>query len=209
MDKATFTTKQLAELLIPGMPKTAEGWRGIALAEKWDCFEQPGRGRGGVKREYVPPPELLELIRRHMRGEVVTEEEVNRARAIRSVAFRKAPAGLADYQQAPGRDQRTQAASAPDADERLAASAAQAFEPSAKTLPEFPVALALALGRAIQSGGWAPPDLPLEKCDHIVRQALAAIGLTFTAQQQSALLRSEAGLDAALRVAFEVLRQEW
>lgn len=91
LDKATFTTKQLAELLIPGMPKTAEGWRGLALAEKWDCFEQPGRGRGGVKREYVPPPKLLELIRRHMRGEVVTEEEVSRARSVRSAGLQHAP----------------------------------------------------------------------------------------------------------------------
>lgn len=152
-----------------------------------------------MKREFVPPPEMLELIRRHVRGEAVTGEEVNRARAIRS----------AEFQQAPGRAQRTQTATALDADGHRSASAASSLEQSPKTLSEFPVALALALGRAIQSGGWAPPDLPLEKCDQIVKQALAAIGLTFTAQQQSILLRSEAGLDAALRVAFEVLRQEW
>jgi hypothetical protein len=90
------------------MPKTAEGWRGLALAEKWDCFEQPGRGRGGVKREYVPPLELLELIRRHMRGEAVTEEEVSRARAVRSAGF----------QHAPGRSARTEAATAINADGR-------------------------------------------------------------------------------------------
>lgn len=67
-----------------------------------------------MKREYVPPPELLELIRRHMRGEDVTEEEVSRTRAIRSAGF----------QQAPGRGTRVRAANVIDAEECHSASAA-------------------------------------------------------------------------------------
>jgi hypothetical protein len=36
-----------------------------------------------VKRKYTPPDPLLGLIRRHLRGEVVTEEEVLQARVLR------------------------------------------------------------------------------------------------------------------------------
>ena len=120
-----FSCSELSAIKLPGAALTDRGWRKVVEREGWQFREVHAKGgKAGVKREYVPPPELLKLIRRHMRGEVVTEEEVNRARAIRSVAFRKAPAGLTDYQQAPGRGQRVGAASVIDADEPHSASAA-------------------------------------------------------------------------------------
>ncbi|ENO91980.1 hypothetical protein C662_14256 [Thauera sp. 28] len=120
-----FSCSELSAIKLPGAALTDRGWRKVVEREGWQFREVHAKGgKAGVKREYVPPPELLKLIRRHMRGEVVTEEEVNRARAIRSVAFRKAPAGLADYQQAPGRGQRAGAPNVIDADERHSASAA-------------------------------------------------------------------------------------
>lgn len=82
------------------------------MAEEWESLERPGRGRGGVKHEYFPPPELLELIRRHMRGEVVTEEEVARARAA--------------FPQAIGRMKRTRGASVANTNERHLAAATPA-----------------------------------------------------------------------------------
>lgn len=124
MEKEAFSAGDLAKVRLPGLPKTARALLDLMKSQEWPFVELRSAGRGGVKREYSPPPELLELIRRHMRGEDVTEEEVSRARAIRSVAFRKPPAGLADYQQAPGRGQREGAPNVIDADERHSASAA-------------------------------------------------------------------------------------
>ena len=104
-----FSCSELSELKLPGATLTDRGWRKVVERESWPFREVHAKGgKSGIKREYTPPPELLELIRRHMRGEVVTEEEVSRARAVRS-------AGL---QHAPGRGARTGAATAIDADGR-------------------------------------------------------------------------------------------
>lgn len=81
MENHAFTTKQLAELGLPGLPASAEGWRGIALAEGWKYNEYPGRGRGGVRRKFIPPPGLLDVIHRKIRGEQVTKEEIEAVRA--------------------------------------------------------------------------------------------------------------------------------
>ena len=119
MEKEAFSAGDLAKVRLPGLPGTARALLDLMKSQGWPFVELRSAGRGGVKREYTPPPELLELIRRHMRGEVVTEEEVSRARAIR-----KAPAGIAEFQQAPGRGQRVGAASVIEADEPHSASAA-------------------------------------------------------------------------------------
>lgn len=70
--------------------------------------------------------------------------------------------------------------------------------------PALPVALALALGRAMKPGGWAPEGLKLEECEAIVAQALGSIQSSFPPEQQRLLLQSNGGLDAAVRIAYEV-----
>lgn len=83
MKETAFSTQVLARLGLPGMPTSSEGWRTIAINEGWPYQEYPGRGRGGMRREYTPPPRLLELIQRQQRGEAVTEDEVRAARVRR------------------------------------------------------------------------------------------------------------------------------
>lgn len=108
MEKEAFSASDLAKVRLPGLPGTARALLDLMKSQGWPFVELRSAGRGGFKREYAPPPELLELIRRHLRGEAVTEEEVNRARAVRSVGL---PHG-------PGRGARTGAATAIDADGR-------------------------------------------------------------------------------------------
>lgn len=187
LELGRFTCLELSAVGLPGMPTTEQGWGKLVARELWQFVEVHAKGgKKGVKREYTPPPALLELIRRHLRGEPVTEEEVRRARGGRLL------------EQAPGH-----ARPAADGGHDLPEP-----EPSGKTLPELPVALAMALGRVIQAGGWVPLGLPLEQCDQIVKQALTVIGRSLTLRQQAALLKNEAALDAALQLSFAVIHVE-
>lgn len=67
---------------MPGFPTTEQGWGKVVAREKWPWIEvQAKGGKNGVKRVYAPPPALLDVIRRHSKGEVVTEAVVAAARA--------------------------------------------------------------------------------------------------------------------------------
>lgn len=57
-----FTTKALADLKLPGYPSTSQGWDKRVKMQGWEFIETQGRGRGGKRREYVPPPEIMALI---------------------------------------------------------------------------------------------------------------------------------------------------
>lgn len=59
-----FSADDLAALRVPGLPGTGKSIREKAQAEGWRYREVPGRGgRGGVKREYAPSAEVLELVK--------------------------------------------------------------------------------------------------------------------------------------------------
>ena len=64
MRKTHYTCRELAALKLPGYPTTDEGWRLTVTREGWPCFEHKGRGRGGIRREYAPPPRVAKLIER-------------------------------------------------------------------------------------------------------------------------------------------------
>lgn len=115
-----FTCLELSSIGLPGLPSSEQGWGKLVARESWEFVEVPAKGgKRGTKREYFPPPELFELMRRHLRGEVVTEDEVRRARTIR-----KAPSGRGAFHQTPGRGRRAPAATAVDADQSNPVSAA-------------------------------------------------------------------------------------
>ena len=65
-----FTTKELAGMGLPGYPGTPQGWDKLVKLKGWEFTEGHGRGRGGVRREYMPPPEILTLIEARQRGEL-------------------------------------------------------------------------------------------------------------------------------------------
>jgi hypothetical protein len=81
--KRSFSADELAEIKLPGLPGTPRALRDLAKAGDWPSIAVRSRGKGGLKYEYEPPPALLEAIRKHLRGEVVTLGEVAAARAVR------------------------------------------------------------------------------------------------------------------------------
>lgn len=71
-----FTTKQLADLALPGCPKTSQGWDKRVKNEGWGFAVIRGRGRSGERREYIPPPDIATLIDKHQRGELPADAAV-------------------------------------------------------------------------------------------------------------------------------------
>lgn len=62
MRKTHYTCRELAELKLPELPGTDRGWRALVEREAWEFIEHKSRGRGGVRREYAPPPRIAALI---------------------------------------------------------------------------------------------------------------------------------------------------
>jgi hypothetical protein len=82
LELGRFSCLELARMRMPGFPTTEQGWGKVVAREKWPWIEvQAKGGKNGVKRVYTPPPALLDVIRRHSSGEVVTEAVVAAARA--------------------------------------------------------------------------------------------------------------------------------
>lgn len=62
-----YTVRELAEMRLPGLPDTERAWLDRAKNGKWKFKEVPGRGRGGKKKVYLPPPEIMKLIKERQR----------------------------------------------------------------------------------------------------------------------------------------------
>ncbi|MDP2805351.1 MAG: hypothetical protein Q8O24_05360 [Gallionellaceae bacterium] len=65
-----FTVEQLAEMGLPGYPRTGRNWHNRAKAEAWKSREVASQGRTGYRTEYTPPPEVTVLIEARQRGEL-------------------------------------------------------------------------------------------------------------------------------------------
>lgn len=97
LKKSAFSADDFAAIKLPGLPGTSRAWRDLLKATEWPSRAVRSRGRGGLKHEYEPPPELLEVMRRCLKGEQVTEDEVAIARAARQDGGRSSqPAGPLD-----------------------------------------------------------------------------------------------------------------
>lgn len=59
-----FACKDLAEMGLPDYPSTVQGWHKLVEREQWLWREVRAQGgKAGVKRLYLPPPDVLALIR--------------------------------------------------------------------------------------------------------------------------------------------------
>lgn len=182
-----FTTKQLADLGIPGAPVTAEGWRSLAKNGAWTCLEQPGRGRGGIKCSYIPPQPMLALILRHMNGEVVTAD------AFRTARSRCAPLPVASG----------------------ARSALEIHEPNPTGYPverrfacsQLRKEVTLRLGLLTHETSWLPRDLDVDCRSALALRACAALEAAANHDEEafSTLSLRPSALDLALRLGWEAL----
>jgi phage repressor protein C with HTH and peptisase S24 domain len=84
LNRFSFSAEDMASIKLPGLPGTSRAWRDLLKASGWSFRSVRSRGRGGLKYEYEPPAVLLDLIRRHLKGEEVAREDV--AAAMRRVA---------------------------------------------------------------------------------------------------------------------------
>lgn len=63
-----FSVSELSELQLLGYPLTRQGWNELVKRDKWEFREVKGHGGpGGIRREYVPPPEIVTLIEARQR----------------------------------------------------------------------------------------------------------------------------------------------
>ncbi|MDP2786648.1 MAG: hypothetical protein Q8O79_01015 [Pseudomonadota bacterium] len=71
-----FSARELAALKLPGYPETERGWLGLVGRERWECRAVKGKGgRGGVRREYQPPAQVMALIEQRRKGEIAPGDE--------------------------------------------------------------------------------------------------------------------------------------
>jgi len=65
-----YSARDMAEMRLPGYPDTERAWLDRVKNGKWSFIEIKGKGRGGIKRLYSPPPDVLALIEARTRGEL-------------------------------------------------------------------------------------------------------------------------------------------
>lgn len=61
--KTHYSCAELASLRMPDYPTTERRFRDLVDRENWPFREEKSRGRGGLKRLYAPPANVLKLIR--------------------------------------------------------------------------------------------------------------------------------------------------
>ncbi|WP_300335568.1 hypothetical protein [Accumulibacter sp.] len=57
----SYSVSELADMRLPGFPTTRQNW--YPRVKGWEFVERRGRGPAGVVRAYIPPPEVLALIK--------------------------------------------------------------------------------------------------------------------------------------------------
>ena len=55
---------------LPKLPTTRKSWYELAEREKWEFIEVPGKGPGGLRREFKPSASVMALIEQRRRGEL-------------------------------------------------------------------------------------------------------------------------------------------
>ena len=63
--KTHYSCAELAEMKLPGYPTSCQGWEKIIKREVWEFNEHKSRGRGGIRREYLPSSPVQAIIRTH------------------------------------------------------------------------------------------------------------------------------------------------
>ncbi len=78
----SYSVRELAGMGLPNYPGTERAWLDRVKNENWVYVEFKGQGRGGIRREYTPPPEVQVLI------------EARRQRRERLAAMSEEQAGI-------------------------------------------------------------------------------------------------------------------
>ena len=60
-----YSCDELAAMKLPGLPSSRQGWDLLVKRDNWPFVKIKSKGRGGIRREYQPPADVLALIQRH------------------------------------------------------------------------------------------------------------------------------------------------
>lgn len=101
-----FSAFELANLKLPRYPTTPKGWYSVVKNEGWGVREEPGKGPGGMRRTFVPPPEVQALIDARLNDEstrpIATEE--SKASKAKQMRIQNILTGLHAYQKYDNRE---------------------------------------------------------------------------------------------------------
>lgn len=183
-----FSCAELARFRIPGFPATEQGWGKVVAREDWPWKEiQAKGGRKGVKRIYMPPIPLLEVIRRHLLGDEVTKHEVAAARVRLSLNQTQAP-GTLDVK-----------------GNYLLGQPSQGLTSMRQPSPFADEELMISMGEALTVAGFLPPSLDGEQRRALAIAATRAIcAITPDPALRAAAAREPDTLQAALELAWLV-----
>jgi hypothetical protein len=90
-DGIYYSIAEIAAFTLPGFPRSKKGWYTFVERNAWIYRDVEGKGgRGGMRREYTPPPEVQALIDARQRGEQLPTP--------RKPGYKPSPAGAAAIQ---------------------------------------------------------------------------------------------------------------
>lgn len=93
-----YSCDDLASMNLPGYPVSRQGWDMLVKRQEWPYREVRSKGRGGLRREYQPPPHVMALIEQRRKGEIGLGDERGgfRVRADGRKLYYAEPAPAAD-----------------------------------------------------------------------------------------------------------------
>jgi hypothetical protein len=64
-----YSAHELAAMKLPRYPTTPKGWYAVIKKQPgWRTLHEPGKGPGGVRQVFVPPPDVMALIEARQHG---------------------------------------------------------------------------------------------------------------------------------------------
>lgn len=209
LGRVAFSAEEFASFRLPGLPGTSRAWRDLLKAVEWPSRSVRSRGRGGLKHEYEPPAELLNLIRRHLNGEEVARDEVIAAKKAGTRPMLQQGQAHSTLDENGSYMQRVQQHSAlhdmGKANAQFQAANARGTVKVGASSEASDAELLVALGIALTKATWLPSDTPPEQRMAIARAASRAIcAITDSPANRTRIALNSDILDDALSLAWLV-----
>lgn len=94
--KNQFAMTDIMNFELLGLPKTRRGMDKYADREGWQFVEVPSTGKGGVRREYVLPVQLFEVVKLQALQKLAEEADISAVPEIKSTALAVANVAVAN-----------------------------------------------------------------------------------------------------------------
>lgn len=202
-----YSCEELAALKIPGYPVTRQGWDALVKRDSWEFTEVKSKGRGGIRREYLPPD--------HLRQQIEIQRRIHDATSG-NVPLHMMEAVEARYREAvgpfaPPPERRPESDRQLVRDNRYVVTEPLPFEASlnAETVRPGPELLAKAIF-ALMEMSEIPQGLTLDQRTALMMRLFSLLMMACGADEAKLkrLIETPDTLKAALRFAWELYRSE-